>query len=331
MRAKRHVRSAGHESGVSDMQENLWPATSLIICSRNRPVMLAESVASILSGTRLPTELIIIDQSDTPSVQLAALRTDRACGIRYRWSQTIGLSRANNLGIALARCDLLAFTHDDVLVAPDWYETLVTAAVAAGAHSAVTGQVRPTEAQTPGGFVPTIRVDDTPAIYTGRLDRDVLYPLNMAMYRSAFAEVGGFDERLGPGTIFPGAEDSDLGFRLLEAGYAIHYVPQAVVYHRAWRTAADYLPLRWAYGRARGAMFAKHMHWHDGHMQRRLLREVARLRHFPDRFRREHRLAYGDVVLVSGILGGAAWWLLTQRGGGLPQTAIGVVERNGEC
>ncbi len=294
------------------MLENQWPLTSLIICSRNRPLMLIDTIESILSGTRLPAELLIIDQSNTPSSHLAGLQTDRVCAIRYLWTETIGLSRANNLGIDAARYELLAFTHDDVLVAPDWFETLMLAAVAAGKHSVVTGQVCPTEAQAPGGFVSATKVDEAPAVYVGRLNQDVLYPLNMALYRSAFAEVGVFDERLGPGTVFPGAEDSDLGFRLLEAGYAIHYVPQAIVYHRAWRTAAAYLPLRWAYGRARGALYAKHM---SRHMLRRMAHEVARLRNFPERFRREHRLAYGDAMLVGGMLGGAVWWFLTQGWG----------------
>ena len=289
------------------------PATSLIICSRNRPELLAESVRSILAGNQVPAELIIVDQSERASPALAALKTDRGCDIRYLWTQTVGLSRANNIGAAAARHDLIVFTHDDVFVSPMWLETIVKAAREAGPRGVATGQVRPTAPRTPGGFAPSTKVDDAPATYSGRLATDVLYPLNMAMRRSALAELGGFDERLGPGTPFPGAEDSDLGFRLLEAGFRIHYVPEAIIYHRAWRTTQDFLPLRWAYGLGRGAFFAKHLTVRDRHMLKRMAHDISRLRAFPYRFLRERRRACGDVALVSGIVFGAIKWFLTQR------------------
>lgn len=284
------------------------PSTSLIICSRNRPELLAHSVASILEGNAVPTELIIIDQSDIRHLTLPQLRTNRPCDIRYQWTRSVGLSRANNHGIAVAQYDLLVFTHDDVVVTPTWFETIVTALANFGRQSVVTGQVRPSAASVPNGFAPSTKVDEMPAVYAGRLDCDVLYPLNMALHRSALLEVGCFDERLGPGTPFPGAEDSDLGFRLLEAGYRIHYVPQAVLYHQAWRSGRDYLPLRWNYGVARGAFYAKYWSWRDRYMLRRMGREVARLRSFPYRLWSDRRRAAADLALVSGMLFGAARW-----------------------
>ncbi len=314
--AEQHGMADAHAPDAASRQAtpSRLPPASLIVCSRNRPQLLAEAIASILAGTQVPDELIIVDQSDTASPALAALKSERGCDIRYVWTRSVGLSRANNTGIAAARHEVLVFTHDDVWVERAWFETIVRAALDAGPRGVVTGQVKPTAARTPGGFAPSAKVDDAPAVYAGRLNVDVLYPLNMALPRSAFAEVGGFDERLGPGTPFPGAEDSDLGFRLLEAGYRIHYVPAAVIYHRAWRTARDYLPLRWAYGCARGAFFVKHTNRRDWHMLRRMARDVLRLRDFPWRVVRERRRACGDVALAGGILYGAVRWWLTQHG-----------------
>lgn len=290
------------------------PATSLIICSRNRPHLLAETVESILRGDQVPAEIIVVDQSDAPHQALAALTSDRGCDVRYLWTRTVGLSRANNQGVAAARHALLVFTHDDVLVTPTWFGAIVEALRAAGPRSVVTGQVRPTEAETRGGFQLALKVDQAPAVYTGRMGRDVLYPLNMAMYRSAIDEVGRFDERLGPGTPFPGSEDSDLGFRLLETGYRICYVPEAALYHRAWRPERDYLPLRWSYGVARGGFYAKYLSLRDRHMLSRMAADVrTHFVLFLYRVRRERRQAYGDVVLGAGILFGAIRWLLTQR------------------
>jgi GT2 family glycosyltransferase len=126
--------------------------------------------------------------------------------------------------------------------------------------------------------------------------------------------VKGFDVRLGPGTVFPGAEDSDLGFRLLEAGYRIVYVPEAIIYHRAWRRAQDYLPLRWHYGVAQVGFFAKHLRRDDLYMLKRLAQDARRrTKRFPRRLWQEKSRALGDPLFLLGNLVGAIRWLLQER------------------
>ena len=129
----------------------------------------------------------------------------------------MGLSRANNDAIAAARHDLLVFTQDDVLVAPTWFGTLVRALMEAGQRSVVTEKVLPGKPQHWRASRHQPR-PTTSQNYKGRIGVDVLYIQNMAMYRSTIEEVGWFDQRLGPGTTFPSAEDNDFGFRLLNPG-----------------------------------------------------------------------------------------------------------------
>lgn len=297
----------------TDLPEAL-PASSLIICSRNRPQLLLESVRSILAGELVPTEIIVVDQSHEPNLALEALAAERDHNIRYVWSQSVGLSRANNIGVVHAAHAIIGFTHDDVLVSPTWYGELIAALLAAGPRSVVTGQVLPTPNAGAGGFAPSTKVNPTPAIYAGRIGIDVLFPMNMAMERAALAAVGGFDERLGPGTPFPAAEDNDFGYRLLEAGYRICYVPTARLYHCAWRQPRDYLPLRWNYGRGQGAYYAKYFDLHDRYMLRRMA--VNFKNHCLEglrRIRSQRRLAYGCAIYNLGLLSGAAQWLLMHR------------------
>lgn len=290
---------------------NELPPTSLIICSRNRPKLLVEAVASILQGEQVPTELLVIDQSDAPHATLCTMTRVRTCTVRYVWTQSVGLSRANNLGIALAQYEILVFTHDDVLIAPNWFGRLVGALVQAGVRSVVTGQVRPTAGQQAGDFQLAIKVDPKPAQYAGRIWEDVIYPLNLALYRSALTEVGGFDERIGPGTPFPGAEDNDIGFRLLEAGYEILYVPEAVLYHCAWRPARDYVPLHWSYGRGQGAYYAKHLSLRDRYMLRRLVNSLKKHAALSlDKIWSDRREGYGEAAYALGMLSGALQWTI---------------------
>lgn len=293
-------------------QERL-PLASLIICSRNRPALLEEAVSSILRGAEVPADLIIVDQSDQPNPRLAALAAARPDGVRYLCNRSVGLSRANNVGVRAARHELLVFTHDDIIAPPTWFGAIVRALVAAGPSSVITGQVLPTDPERPGAVVPTVITDESEAVYEGRIGRDVLFPLNMAMYKNAIEKVGPFDERLGPGTPFPGGEDNDFGLRLLDANFRIIYAPSAALYHRAWR--AEPLRLRWGYGRGQGAFFAKHLSFRDRYVAKRLVRATGHyLLRALRRSRRDVHAALGDVLYVAGMLSGTAEWLITYRG-----------------
>jgi GT2 family glycosyltransferase len=285
------------------------PPASLIVATRDRPSLLEALVESVLAGDEVPAEIVIVDQSRTPHPRLSVAEAP----VHYLWSRSVGLSRGRNAGIAAARHDLLVFTDDDLLVAPDWFGTLVRALVGAGPRAVVTGQVRPTEPETPGGFAPSTIVQERPAVYAGRRHFGALFPNNMAMRRSAFEEVGLFDERLGVGSTYPSSEDNDLSFRLLEAGYRIVYVPEAVVHHRAWRGRADYLPLRWRYGQGRGAYYAKHLRLRDPFMLGCLGRDTLGHALHAARLGRRPHLAAAEVVFVAGLLAGAIQWVLTEK------------------
>lgn len=291
------------------------PPTSLIICTRNRPQLLSETVDSVLAGREVPTEIVIIDQSAQPHPTLAALKPDRPCAIHYVWSHSIGLSLARNAGLKTAQYDWIAIADDDMYVHLDWFGALMRALINAGSRAVVTGQVRASESEVAGGFAPSTIEDQTPVVYQGRVLTEVLNAGNMALHCSAIKEVGHFDERLGAGSSFRSAEDNDLGYRLLEAGYRVLYVPEAIVYHRAWRSGREYMPLRWNYGYGRGAFFAKHLGWRDRFMLRRMLtaygQYIGRIVRYA--LVRSRRQTIGDVVFILGMLVGSSKWLLTQK------------------
>jgi GT2 family glycosyltransferase len=287
------------------------PPSSLIICSRNRAQMLRETVESILQGHEVPTEIVIVDQSTRANVEIEKIEHNRACALRYSWSQSVGLCRARNLGIQFARHDILAFTDDDMWVAQNWYETLVRALIQQQPRIVVTGRVLPGKQEVKGGFVPALVTNDEPRVYSGRIGTDVLAAGHMAMYRSTICELGKFDERLGAGSRFDSADDNDYGFRLLEAGYRIAYVPEAVIYHRAWRSERDYFRMRWAYGRGKGGFYTKYANLRDLYMTKRMGKDVSlNLLRFPWRVLHRPRLAFGDIVYAAGILSGAMEWSL---------------------
>ena len=285
------------------------PPTSLIISTRNRPALVRDVVRSVLDSVVLPTELVIVDQSDTAHADLTQRPPETTAQLRYLWEPARGLSRGRNTGIATATGEILVFLDDDVLVPPTWFETIVGALAEAGPRTVVTGRVLSGEPEVPGGFAPSLSVENRRRAFQGRPGRDVLSSMTMAMYRSVFDEVGHFDVRLGAGSRFPSSEDNDFGYRLLEAGYTIVFDPDVVVRHRAWREPEALLPLRWAYGRGQGAYFVKHTSLLDGYMWRRMARDVLRhLKRAPRRMLRNPQDGLADVVYSVAVLAGAVQW-----------------------
>src|SRR4051812_21746004 len=156
--------------------------------------MLVDTVRSILSGAELPSEIVIVDQSTKPSERLVAMGSGERCAVRYQWSPEQGVSRGRNLGVTLARHDVLIFTDDDMTAPPEWFGSLVRGLLREGCGTVATGQVLSTPPEHPGAFAPPGRRDDQRKVYQGRITVDVLDTLNMALHRASFEQAGGFDD-----------------------------------------------------------------------------------------------------------------------------------------
>jgi GT2 family glycosyltransferase len=310
------------------------PPATLIVCSRGRPELLSSVVASVLAGTELPAEFIVVDQSVEAHPELPTL-TVEGLVFRYLHSETVGLSRSRNIGIAAASHPVIVFTDDDVLVPPEWFGILTRSLATAGPRSVVTGQVLASDPESPGAYAPSLHPGTKRVVHEGRVYQDPLATFNIAMPREAHAAAGGFDPRLGPGTPFPAGEDNDFGHRLLEAGYRIVFDPEARVYHRAWREDRSYVPLRHGYGRGQGAFFAKHLSFDDRYILRRAVGTLAgHIRRLPravmndlaaaaetrsgywrsaKRSSGSRTLALGELAWIAGFVTGFVEWLITYR------------------
>src|SRR6266487_254706 len=85
-----------------DGQKANLPATSLLICSRDRAQLLWETIQSILTGAEIPTEIVVIDQSETPNSNLMNFQPARKCQFHYVWSDKKGVSVGRNMAVSIA-------------------------------------------------------------------------------------------------------------------------------------------------------------------------------------------------------------------------------------
>ena len=83
---------------------------------------------------------------------------------------------------------------------------------------------------------------------------------NIAFARWAIEQVGGFDERFGPGAPLVAAEEIDYLYRMHRGGLKVIYTPDVVVYHNHGRRTAEAVDvLMRSYMIGRGALYAKYV------------------------------------------------------------------------
>lgn len=241
------LRMAGAQAHDAELS-----SVTVAVCTRNRPESLALCLEALERLNYPMLDLLVVDNAPTDDATERLVQS-RHPRIRYAREPKPGLSWARNRAIEEARGDILAFTDDDAVVDPGWVRALSAVFRADAAVMVVTGLVVPYELETEAqvlferyrsfarGFTP-MRVQAAPvepiaARYgaTGSFGTGA----NMAFRRRIFGEIGPFDPCLGPGTLTRGADDLEMFFRVLKAGHALVYEPQALVRHRHRRTMAE--------------------------------------------------------------------------------------------
>jgi GT2 family glycosyltransferase len=231
-----------------------WADVTVTISTLDRPETLARCLDALLSGRRLPGEVVIVDQGENPATR-AVVEGGRSGSvpIRYVRQERRGLSSSRNAALHEASRSVIAVTDDDCVPSPGWIAALENAFAVAEAPEAVTGRVLPLGPDAPGRYAIASRESPAPAMYRGRaLPWHVGSGNNFAVRRDWYARLDGCDERLGVGSPGHAAEDMDLFYRLLRQGARIRYDPEVLVYHERDGEARR-LATRWSYGHGVGA------------------------------------------------------------------------------
>lgn len=211
---------------------------SVVVPTRDRPAHLAACLEALRPQLRADDELLVVDSASRVRMR-GALRVDAP-----------GASRARNAGWRAATSGLVAFLDDDVRVAPGWRDA-VGAAVEGVDFACGRVAVPPSQA---GVERPVAVTPDVPETLLDSTSQEVLgVSANLVVRREVLAAVGGFDERLGPGTWFCAAEDVELLDRLLADGHVGRYAPALLAHHEQWRDRRALLRLDWGYGKGAGA------------------------------------------------------------------------------
>lgn len=105
-------------------------SVSVIIPTFQRPDGIRRALDSVLAQTRLPDEVVIVDNDPEASAR-AVIDTYQAappCPVRYIHEPRPGVSNARNAGFAAAKGRFIAFLDDDETADPVWLNALLATA-----------------------------------------------------------------------------------------------------------------------------------------------------------------------------------------------------------
>jgi GT2 family glycosyltransferase len=220
---------------------------------------LAASLAVAAANCPEPVEVLLVDDSAEPQARQHRITCDRN-GIRYVPTVEPYVGAKRNIGIGLAKHDLLMFTDSDCLVGPDALRRHVEAVRSAPAR--VAGVAGPTF--TDPSPTTMFRIMRNSHLLNWDFERpaeggELVWATtsNLMLRRAAVEEVGGFPSRC---LDVVGGEDLELGIRLSKRGYVIRAVPDAVVTHDSMCTDSVRTVCRRLYGYGRSEQWLSTVH-----------------------------------------------------------------------
>jgi glycosyltransferase involved in cell wall biosynthesis len=226
------------------------PKVSVVVACYNGERTLRACLDSLQRLDYPDYELILVDDGSTDATaQIASNRPN----LRYiRHPQNLGLSVARNTGTAAAKGEIVAFTDADCRADPDWLYYLVGDLLESDFAAIGGPNLLPPEDSLIAAAVMVSPGGPAHVMLTDR-QAEHIPGCNMAFYKWALDEVGGFDP------IFHKAgDDVDLCWRLQQVGHKIGFSPAGFVWHYRRSTIGEYLKQQRGYGEAEALLVRKH-------------------------------------------------------------------------
>ena len=218
------------------------PAVSVVVSTWGRAGFLADLVGALESQTldRQSFEVVMVDDASGDGTWDALRGAVSATSLRLRAVRRLangGQGAGRNTGVHLSRAPVVAFTDDDCVPTPTWLDALTrplrlcaedTAWADEPPAMVVQGQTHAWEADAghAGPWARTVWVTTPTWLFE---------TCNIAYRRRDLVDAGGFPARHEVPTGRAGqvvGEDAVLGWRVIEAGAHLAFVPDALVHHR---------------------------------------------------------------------------------------------------
>jgi GT2 family glycosyltransferase len=250
--------SSGIEPGMAASR----PTVTVIVCTFNRIQWLEKCLRSLEQQDVRADEIMVVDGPSTDGSREMLEELERKGSIvLVRQAKLDGISAARNMGLRMAKGDVVCYIDDDAVAQPGWLSSILSlygdpkVGGVGGPVMDMTGKLTMGKnAVAPDGRW----FDESRGESTDGLSQ-VMVGCNMSFRREALLKIGGFDPYF---RYHQDETDACLG--VLHAGYSILYHEGAVVWHE-WCEGSYrkdrikwYLRLRYMWGRNTAYMVRKH-------------------------------------------------------------------------
>jgi len=205
---------------------------SAIIPVHNGAHHVGRAFASVLDQTRLPSEVIVVDDGsiDDSAAEIAAIAESSPVPVIVVSHANVGQSASRNAAAAVASGQLLAFLDQDDLWRPRHVERLAapfTTDPDLGWTYSDFDEIDADGLIVTRNFMRAVGADTPRTTVTDIIQRDgMVLPSASIIRASAFRQVDGFDSRL------RGYEDDDLFLRVFRAGWTSRFTPESLTVFR---------------------------------------------------------------------------------------------------
>lgn len=227
-------------SGPGKDMESASELVSIVVTVKNESKNIRHLLDSLVTQEP-PIEVLVVDAASTDGTYETLEEYSREWPfIRpFRYAAQRGESR--NMGIKEAKGSIIGFIDGDCIANPFWVKevrrSLKGSDIVGGTTIAM-------------GYEPFQSLGRVEVYYKGF---DITWPsCNLAYRKEVLDEIGGFDPR------FITAEDIDLNFRAVDAGYGITFDRDMVVYHKERSTILAFFKQAFWNGFGRKQLTMKH-------------------------------------------------------------------------
>ena len=218
------------------------PLVSIIILTYNKVEYTFQCLENIKAHTKIPYELIIVDNGSTDETLSLIDRIKNVVAIKNM--ENHGFIKGCNQGAAVSRSKYILFLNNDIIVTPGSISTLVETIQSVPKAGAVGCKL-----VWPNGLLQeagSIIWKDGSALGYGRGDNPMLPQYSyikevdycsaacLLVRKDLFDKLGGFDERYMPAYY----EDSDLCLGIQALGYRVIFQPSAIVFHHEFTSSS---------------------------------------------------------------------------------------------
>lgn len=237
-----------HRVRVVPLPRGSHPQVSIVIPTKDAPVVLGKCLSSVLRRTTYPAfDIVCVDNQTSDPRALQLLRSPHIT--RVPFPGKFNFSRANNCGASRTTGEYLVFMNNDIeVISPDWIQEMLYYAEQSDVGAVGGLLLYPDRTVQHAGVILGPRGTADHVLRRASADSDgyagslacarevsAVTAACMMLKKATFQQVGGFNEHY-----FTAYQDVDLCLQLSSLGKRNIFCPRAVFYHRESYSRGDY-------------------------------------------------------------------------------------------